>query len=291
MDTQSIIVPAAGMFKTREDVERALTLPIGEIYLGSITWDERMGNKEPTFYADGAGNYWNSIGLKNGGALYYRTHLPHIAQMVRAARRKLIVSISGESADENGELANLIATCAGPQTSIELNIACPNKVTVGGGRMPLIGYAPELVRNHINAITRQHRKLRSLRIKVPPYFDAELMKTIADGIVDAKKTAPLTHVVATNTMGGCLPLNDAGRSHISVGLAGGSGEQLHSLAVGNTTRWRELLPRNVKIIGVGDISTGRHVRNFMKAGASQCQMAGAYYHEGPRALQYVLETM
>ncbi len=292
METQGRIVPAAGMFKEVADVERALTLPIDEIYLGSITWDKKEGNKGTVFYDDGAGNFWNAIGLKNDGEAYYRTHLPQIAHMVQEAGRELIVSISGESSDENGKLVRMINESSGPDTTIELNVACPNKVTEGGGRMPIIGYATELVRNHIGAFAYRNKTNRAVRIKVPPYFDAELQRAVAEVIITMSEMVRITHVVATNTMGRCLPLDQNGQPAISVGYAGGSGEQLHSLAVGNVKLWKELLPPTITIRGAGGVRWARHLHNFERGGAVGCQMGGAFYGEGgARALQSVLETM
>jgi dihydroorotate dehydrogenase len=288
METQSRIQLGAGMVKTIEDVRRVLELPISEVIIGSITLPKKDGNPEPTFYADGAGNYWNSIGLKNGGEEYYRRNLGTMVKMIRDANREVVVSISGDSSHDNDKLVRLISECAGLDTSTELNIACPNQVTESGGRMPLIGYAPELVRDYIATFTHPIRARRSVRIKVPPYFERELLVAVAHVIAEMSRSVWITHVVATNTMAQCLPLDEEGRPRISVEYAGGSGEQLHSLAVGNVKLWRQWLPKEIEVTGVGGVREARHVRNFERVGASGCQMAGAYWHEGPKALHDVL---
>lgn len=290
MERQSRIALAAGMVKTIEDVQRVIALPVNEVTIGSITLVPKEGNPGTAFYTDGAGNYWNAIGLKNGGVPYYRAHLAQIAAMVRSAKCTLVVSISGQTADENGALARMVVECAGTETIIELNLACPNVVVDAGERKPLIGYSVEATRDHIAAISvvEEYPGDILLRLKVPPYMDLELQKGVAGIISSMSHIVRITEVVATNTMGNCYPMNDDGTPAITVGHASGSGEQLHALAVGNVKQWCKLLPPSVGVIGVGGVCEARHVRHFEGVGARACQMAGAYHHEGDRAFHHVL---
>lgn len=286
MDTQSRITLAAGMVKTVEDVERVLRLPIDEITVGSITKSLRPGNKEPHFYTDGSGNYWNAIGLKNGGEEYYATYLPQMHAIVKQAGRTLITSISGDTPEENADLVALVSPYA---DIIEWNTACPNAVTEDGGRKPLIGYSILALHAHLDAILGV-RPLSRLRIKVPPYTDLELLKAVA-ALVNVQTTRNTTTIVATNTLPGCLPLDDEDNECISVGLAGGSGAQLHTLAVGNVKKWREFLRQDIPVVGAGGIREAVHARNFERVGAAGCEMAGAFYHEGEKAFQHVLQGL
>jgi dihydroorotate dehydrogenase len=289
-ETQSCIVLAAGMIKTAGDVGRALELPIGEVTIGSITLEEKIGNHGTTFWADGYGNFYNAIGLKNGGAPYYRAHLPEMTRLIREAGRTMIVSVSGTCMEENASLAQLITHTTGGYAVIELNLACPNVVVGTGDRKPLIGYSSDsTIRGHIQAVGINNvPRTQCVRIKVPPYTDLELLKSVAGIIREMHRIVNITHVVATNTLPGCLPLGNDGREMIEVGLAGGSGEQLHALAVGNVREWRKHLPPEIGVIGVGGVREARHVRAFERVGASHCQMAGAFWEHGPKALTDVL---
>jgi dihydroorotate dehydrogenase len=276
---------AAGMVKTHAEVKKVLHLPIGEVTLGSITRSTKEGNPEPVFYTDDTGNYWNSIGLKNGGVEYYRTHLSAISREVRSAGCTLVVSISGTSTDENATLTQLILDEAGNDTIIELNVACPNVVVGENTRKPLIGYSIAHLRSHVSVVGEIVRaRGAKLRIKMPPYTDYELLEEIVASVIIrmvTDKRLNLDAIVATNTLPGCLPLTDEGNQAIRAGLAGGSGAQLHALALGNVQKWRTSLPDTISVIGVGGIRQGYHVHNFERVGATRCQMAGAYWHEGP----------
>lgn len=291
METQGRITLAAGMVKTVEDVERALKLPVDEITVGSITVTEKLGNSEPAFTTDGSGNYWNAIGLKNSGLAYYTHALPEISKLVHQAGRKLVVSISGNTPSENQTLAQAVTPYA---DAVELNLACPNIVTSDGGRKPLIGYTANAVKDHMDAMVDVVQgKSQNLRLKVPPYFDLDHLVEVGNVIRFYQNCGwfRVTSFVATNTMPNCLPLHEDGSNAISVGYAGGSGAQLHALAVGNVKKWRELLPVNIDVVGVGGIREGVYARNFERVGAARCQMAGAFYHEGEKAFQHVLQGL
>ena len=62
------------------------------------------------------------------------------------------------------------------------------------------------------------------------------------------------------------------------------------MARGQVRQFREALPDEIKVIGVGGISSCRDVRDFERAGASGVQVGTAFFeNEDARVFQQILE--
>lgn len=285
------IALAAGMVKTYEDVNTLLNVipDIGEVTVGSMTMKNQGGNPGKRDHADGMGNYWNALGLPNGGMPYYTRELPRMIDLTRSKGKKLILSVSGSHPVEQGALCGFGA--AAGVDAIEINLACPN-VLVGGEHKPLVGMNPRQTREMLaHCLTVLDGT--PVRLKVPPIVNNNpLIVELASEINEAfHKGMQIEAVVACNTMLS-RPLNAEGNRIIGVGNAGMSGYALHPIALQNVGVWRMAITTPIQVIGVGGVHEAQHVRNFLSCGATSAQMAGAYYFEGGyKALQHVIQGL
>jgi dihydroorotate dehydrogenase (fumarate) len=76
---------------------------------------------------------------------------------------------------------------------------------------------------------------------------------------------------------------------IPYGLAGVAGSALKPISLGQVQQFRTLLPESFDIIGVGGISTGRDVLDYLRAGADSVQVGTHYFQNGPRVFSEILQ--
>lgn len=282
----------AGALKTVADMKRACDpsnpYPVDTLTFGSYTQYPRPVNGGITDFVDEVLGYGNSKGLPNDGIEGLERDLPTLAQLAQAANKKLIISISGLNQMENLNLAGIISTTRGID-GIELNTACPN-VVEGSGRKPMIGLSRSLMTEHLDALVQAGIGNMPVRVKVTPYRDDEI-EWCAD-LLATYSPLNITHVVACNTIPGCLVFNHRTRKPLMerVRKFGGSGNMVHPWAVGNVDSWKQCLGNHpIQIIGAGGADGGDRVLNFELAGASECQIVGGYVYGG--GIRAVTRTM
>ena len=95
-----------------------------------------------------------------------------------------------------------------------------------------------------------------------------------------------------NTIANCRAVDTEGNPIISSpdGLAGMGGPALKWLALGQATQWANLLRDGISIVGVGGVSNGNDVRDFLAIDkVGRVQVATAVWNGGPRALLGICE--
>lgn len=276
-----MIMNAAGMVKTLEDVRKLLPAPVTHIVLGSIAVEARSGNPEPNFWVAPDESYaLNARGLPGPGIEYYERHGEQIADEVHAHAKKLVVSItSTESEDDWVKLAER-ANAIGADV-LEVNLSCPNKWK-GAVNEPVVAQNPKAVSEILSAIRTVWGK--EAWAKLPPYKRANM--GILENVLDAIENNPFVRaLVSGNTVGGCSTIID-GTQVISMPTAGMSGPKVFPWALRQAQSLAKM--SHLPVIGVGGINSGKSLHAFMKEGVVGVQIGTHFFLHGPKVFGEIL---
>lgn len=284
---------AAGTVKTAQDLRRLLRAPVTHAVVGSITVKHRIGNPQPNFWHSPDGTFaLNSLGLPNPGLEYYVEMLPAMREQAHQSQRFLYVSICGL---EPGDWALLTEKCLEAEVDgIEVNLACPN-VWIGGERKKITAFDPAAVRvvmdEVFTAFGGSSIGTTNLAIKLSPYcmlpedervgLIADMSRLIAEMEID--------EVVLANTQPDFTTPMENEKPVISMPTCGRSGPVLLKESVKQVAAFYDLLPNTISITGVGGISEGKDVHEYLAAGASGVQIGTAYYMYGEPAISRIVQ--
>jgi len=254
------VMNASGVWcTTKDELFDIATSRAGAIVTKSCTIKPRGGNEEPRV-AELAGGHIQSIGLANGGYGYYASLVPELKK-----HKPVIASIAGFTTDEYAAMAEALQGA----DALEMNLSCPNV----GKRIS--GYYPEDVFEIVSAA--KNKVNIPIGAKLPPYANPKTQEDVADALFDAGAD----FITAINSIGNCTAFSLDGKPMIAPVFGALCGPAIKPLALGNVMRFRELLPDNIKIIGVGGISSAQDVQDFFTAGADAVQVGSALIKEGP----------
>jgi dihydroorotate dehydrogenase (NAD+) catalytic subunit len=247
------VIPASGTFGYGEEFREFFPLDIlGAFVLKGIYKNPRKGNPPPRIHETAAG-LLNSIGLAGPGA----EELKKIIQRVAAATSTpIIVNVCGETDEEYLEVAKIFD--AMDEVSIlELNISCPNVRT--GGKCPAQD------RQHTHRLVKQIKENtgKPLMVKLSP--NAHDVPSVAA----AAEEAGADCISLVNTFLG-LAVDLKTRAPVFKNIfAGLSGPAIKPLAL--KLVWEVAKTVTIPVIGIGGITTGKDVLEFILAGASAVQ--------------------
>jgi len=224
--------------------------------------------------ADFDGGMINAVGLANPGVETVRDQeLPWLAAKLRRAR--VIVNVVGDSVED---FAHVVAELDGVEgvSAFELNVSCPN-VNAGGLEF---GADSQTLRALVR-LARAETK-RPLTVKLSPTLPdiAQSARIAVDAGADA--------LTLVNTLPGLVIDVEARRPALGFGSGGVSGVGL--LPVGVLAVWRVRRAVAAPIIGVGGVSRGTDVIQYMLAGATLVGMGTAAMKD-PRAPERVLREL
>ncbi len=277
--------PGAGVVKTLEQVEEACKAPFTRLTVGSITLEERSGNRGDTYYFH-PHEHWslNSLGLPNRGLAYYKQVLPTMAELCHSNDKELWVSIAGFSPQEYGLMAE--ACLKAGADGIEINLSCPNVWKDGERkRMPaedpkLASHVLKLVRNCTQSIPK-----KCFAAKLSPTKDDSLLEGLARHIV----FNDIRYLVCSNTIPNRQRAREDGQEALSF-TSGDSDTKLHTgglagSAVLEESLWmvrymRTILPETTAIIGCGGIFGPQEVQKYIDAGADGFQCTTSCVEHG-----------
>lgn len=257
------ILIGAGVCKSPESSKK--WLQIAPVVSGSYTRESRDGNSgerlffpqtEEGFESSGFG--LNSFGMPNTGI---EQAISELKGMPR--EHPLVVSVAGFSIDEYAENTELCA-CFCNAAAIEVNLGCPN---TGHGKIMSFDLSTlERLFLELGSLAFDPKNPR-LWVKFSPYSDPGLLKEVAELVA-------LTEAISAVVTCGTFPNAYAGENTISSmrGLAGLSGPAMKPIAMGQVQQFRQHLPDHVDVIGVGGITTGDDVVDFINAGAKAVQL-------------------
>jgi dihydroorotate dehydrogenase (NAD+) catalytic subunit len=208
----------------------------------TVTPLPREGNPPPRI-AETESGMLNSIGLQNPGI---EAFLAENVPRLRELGVPIWVSVGGFSAadyatvcerlDERDEVA-----------TIELNLSCPN-----------VEEAPETAAELVTAARAVTQKPLYAKLSPATSDVAESARAVAAAGADG--------LSLINTIRGLAIDPATGRSKLARGPGGYSGPALRPIALACVYACGEAV--ELPIVGMGGIETGRHVRDFVTAGAS-----------------------
>jgi dihydroorotate dehydrogenase (NAD+) catalytic subunit len=223
--------------------------PFAAFVSKTITLEPRAGNPPPRLY-ETAGGLINSIGLPNKGlAGYLERDLPALAWLPVP----LITNVMGPTAREVAELVEAVGA-HDEVAAIELNVSCPN-VRTGMD----IGADPAELGRLLDVVRPLTAK--PLIVKLTP--------NTADvsAVARAAQAGGADAVSLINTLRAYAPHPDAsGRPWLGGGTGGLSGPAVRTVALAQVRAVAAAV--EIPVIGMGGVSSGRHARDLLDAGAT-----------------------
>jgi len=273
------IILAAGTAGYGVELEGVIDLDaVGGIVTKAVSLEPRAGAVEPRV-AEFEGGMINAVGLANPGlAEVSRVHVPWLSSH-HAQTRKLF-NVVGFAVDEFASvvrgLEQASATHPDAIDGYELNVSCPN-VKEGGTEF---GADPASLRGVV-AGAREATK-RRLFVKLSPTLsDVAAAARIA---VDAGADG----ITVVNTIPGLVVDVERRRPAIGFGSGGVSGRAI--LPVGVLATWKVSRAVKVPVIGLGGVSQGTDVLQYIMAGASLVGIGTAALRD-PRTPQRIVREL
>jgi dihydroorotate dehydrogenase (NAD+) catalytic subunit len=250
------IMPASGTFSEELadifDLER-----LGAHVTKTITRGWRDGNPTPRVCEVG-GSMLNSIGIPSKGVGYF---VENVIPFYRAYRTPLVVSISGNTADEFATLCSEVSVDG--VAAIEVNISCPN--------IEEDGKAFAIRPSSTYEVMRRLRKATSLPLwaKLTPNTGEtpDVARAAEEGGADAL-------VVANTILAMAIDIRTR-RPKLGNLMGGLSGPSLKPIAL--RMAYQCARATRIPVIGCGGISTVEDVLEYLIAGASAVQVGTATF--------------
>ena len=244
---------------------------IGGVIAKTVTPNARKGTPPPRTCETACG-VLNSIGLPNGGIdEFLRVGLPFLSKLDTCR----IASIAGESPEEFAGMAEKICGQGGVD-AIEVNVSYPN-VKKGGMAFGADPKATEEVTRAVKAASTV-----PVIVKLTPN-----VTSIAEAAA-AARAGGADIVSAVNTFLGMALDWRRGRAVLGNVVGGLSGPAIKPLALRMV--WDIVRAVDIPVIGVGGITTGADVLEFLTVGARAVQVGTASLVE-PTAVDRIVREM
>lgn len=266
------VVPASGCFGYGEEFQSFYPLDrLGGFILKGIYKDPRPGNPPPRLYETASG-LLNSIGLAGPGARKLKDIIKRVAA---STSTPIIVNVCGGSDDEYQEVAEIFDDM--PEVAmLELNISCPN-VREGGA-------CPAMDDRHTYRLVKRIKDYTSkpLIVKLTP--NASNITSIAQSAQEAGADC----LSLVNTFLGMAVDLEARAPVFKNIFAGLSGPAIKPLAL--KLVWEVCSSVSIPVMGIGGITTGKDVLEFMLVGAAAVQTGTVNMVEPGASVRIIEET-
>lgn len=255
---QNPIILAAGTAGYGEELSGVMQLErLGGFVTKAVSLEPRAGAAAPRV-AEFTGGMINAVGLANPGLeAVRREHLPWMASHLPATRK--LVNVVGFTTDEYGSvIGGLEASLHDGQASAidgyELNVSCPN--TRAGGME--FGADPVSLRTVVERARGE--TTRPIFVKLSPTLEkiGEAASIAADAGADG--------ISVVNTLPGLVVDVERRQPALGFGTGGVSGAAI--LPVGVLATWKVRRAVALPILGLGGVSSGTDVLQYIMAGAS-----------------------
>jgi dihydroorotate dehydrogenase len=258
----------AAMYYDPRILQRAMGLGFGAVTAKSITVNPRPGHPQPnlvrTRTAAGPGLV-NCNGFQNPGLVAFRDSL-------RGLRRRvpLIVSVAGESAEDN---ARLIAELGPLGDLVEFNISSPNTKGV---------YAWSSRATELHELVRAARgaTTKPLIMKISPDF--------ADANEALIIPAALEAGIAILNYGNTRRIDEP---RLSQGSGGLSGPEIFPATLANLRRTRARFGDRLQIIATGGVDAPDKAAQLLREGATAVSYFTGFITRGPLLARRILERL
>jgi len=237
----------------------------GAIVFKTMTVKPRIGNPEPRLYINKKISI-NSMGLPNLGVDYYS----EIVTNLKKYDKPLFASIAGFSEEEFDYLFDRVNDK--PFDAVEINLSCPNLV----GKC-IFAYDYKTSLRILKKIKSKTKKI--IGVKLPPYNDRGEIQRMSEELVDVG----VDFVTLINSVPlGCIIDYKKEMMMIrpNMGIGGLGGPVIKPIALAQTVLFRHFSKGKLALIGVGGISKGNDVYEYILAGASAVGVATTLQNEG-----------
>lgn len=265
------VIAASGTFGFGREYNEIYNISeIGGISTKGMTLEPRLGNPVPRI-AEGKSVILNAVGLQNPGVDHF---LKEDLRFLKEKGIAIVANVAGKSFDDYGEIC---AKLDGLVDFVELNISCPN-VKAGG---MAFGIKPESIKE-VTRVAKSSLKKTPLIVKLSPNVESipvnakaaqsggadciSLINTLTGMVIDIERRRP---VIANNTGG----VSGAGIKPVAVRMVY---EAAHAV--------------DIPVIGMGGITCGKDVIEFMMAGAKAVQVGTANFTDANAMPRIISET-
>ena len=254
------ILASGVLGETAQSLKRIIATGAGGVVTKSIGLEPRSGHANPTIVELDHG-LLNAMGLPNPGMDEYEHELMQVLDL----DVPVIGSIFGKDGDEFSKLA-LKMTALGVD-AVELNLSCPH----ASGYGTELGSEPRLVEQITAGVKNSINKPVFVKLTPNTANITALGHAAVNGGADA--------LVAINTVKGMAIAPEVGEPVLSNTFGGYSGPAIKPIGLRCVF---ELAKADLgrPIIGVGGITTGKDVVEYMMAGATAVQIGTAVYYHG-----------
>lgn len=273
LELKNPIIAASGTFGYGIEFEDVVHLEkLGGFVVKGLSREPMIGNPPPRLFETAAGML-NAIGLQNIGArAFVDEKLPKLREIPDIVVFANVFGYTREDYERTIEILNEGEGIA----AYELNVSCPN--TQHGGIQ--FGSEPRSLDEVVRTAKRAAR--RPLIVKLSPNVTSiPLMAKVAE-----ESGADALSLV--NTFMAMAIDAETRRPRIANVTAGLSGPAIKPIALRMVFEASKAV--KIPVIGMGGISTGVDVAEFMLAGATAVQVGTASYWD-PRATEKVVEEM
>ncbi len=259
MKIEPAVMNASGIFSFVPVLKR-LREHFGALVTKSIGYREREGYENPVFAQLSEKDYINAVGLPNPG---YRAMLEELLDAYPLGK-PLIVSVFSSSIAEMREMVSEMQYAC---DAFEINFSCPHPRP--GERIgKALGSDPIAVEAFVDAAKRSCRKPVIAKLSRSIDNLEEVARTCWDAGADA--------ISATNTIGPTHSGTPRIRWPVLSNVEGGlSGPGIKEKGLESVRIIRKSVPE-IPIIGMGGISSGRDIVEYVKAGADAVAMGTAF---------------
>lgn len=245
---------------------------IGGIVAKSVSLKPRMGNPTPRI-AETASGMLNSIGIQSVGA---EAFLEEHVRAMEGVDTAYIVSIFDEREADYIELARIFDR--EPRVdALEVNLSCPN-VEKGG---IAFGVDPGAARSLIEKVKAATSKPVWAKLSPNVSDITVIARACAEGGADA--------LCCINTLIGMAIDWRARRPILARNTGGLSGPAIKPVALRMVSEVHRACP-DTPVIGIGGITSGEDVCEFLVAGAGAVQVGTANY-VNPRAMSILVKEL
>jgi dihydroorotate dehydrogenase (NAD+) catalytic subunit len=269
------IILAAGILGLRgETLKKVVSFGVGAVTTKSIGRTENLGYRTPNLIEPCPGVVLNAMGLPNPGYTHFKKEL----SVAKEGGVPVIVSIYGSNAKEFRIVSKAMEKAGADM--VELNISCPHPKNPG----KLIGQDAAATFAVVKAV-KEAIHLPVIAKLTPNVTD---IKEIASAAIEAGCDA----ISAINTVKALYIDIDRKAPVLSNKVGGMSGWSVKPIAVRCVAEVAMLvrkLEKNIPIIGIGGVYTGRDVIEMMMAGATCVGVGTAVLHHGPEIFQRILQ--
>jgi len=275
--------------KDVQELHRLKSIPsLTHVLFGTNTLEVRPAHTQgPNFVVLPDGTSINAVSLANRGIGSMCATISFMADIIKIAGKKLVVSIYGDTPEK---CATLVDAGVGNGAHIfELDAGCVNSSKIPGEYTPPIGENTQLLRAILASIQNEHPEIE-LWVKLPAYKDRVARQEAASTLLEF----PTVHIAVTcNTVRGRL-LKPDGTPVLGVndGWGGIGGTALHELALENAADFVQFSEGRFGVVGIGGAKDWQTAEPFFARGCIGVGVASAYYeHNDPTPFEKIGEGM